>query len=84
MNLKTLLKRKKLDGEEPKNNFDKATTFIKNNVGKLAALSFAPLIAEELAASYKGEKLAKAAQNEYLHKKPVMPKSFMKAGGEDR
>lgn len=32
----------------------------------------------------KGEKLAKAAQNEYLHKKPVMPKSFMKAGGEDR
>lgn len=32
----------------------------------------------------KGTKLAKAAQTEYLHKKPVLPQSFMKAGGEDR
>ncbi len=36
----------------------------------------------------KGEKLAKVAQNEYLHgghdKKAALPKSFMKAGGEDR
>lgn len=32
----------------------------------------------------KGERLAKVAQTEYLHKKPVLPKSFMKAGGEDR
>ena len=36
----------------------------------------------------KAEKLAKQAQKEYLHggngKKAVLPKSFMKAGGEDR
>lgn len=54
-----LFKRKKLEGEEPKNNIDKATTFIKNNVGTIAALSCAPIVAEELAATYKGEKLAK-------------------------
>lgn len=67
--LTALLKRKKLEGEEPKNNFDKVTTFIKNNVGKLAALSFVPLIAEELAASYKGEKLAKQVLSPELLKK---------------
>ena len=35
---------------------------------------------------HKGEKVAKAGQAEYLHggKKAVLPKSFMKAGGEDR
>lgn len=32
----------------------------------------------------RGERLAKSAQQEYLHAKPVLPKSFMKAGGEDR
>lgn len=32
----------------------------------------------------RGERLAKTAQNEYLHAKPILPKSFMKAGGEDR
>ena len=60
---------KKLEGEEPKNNFDKVTTFIKNNVGKLAVLSFIPLVAEELAASYKGEKLAKQVLSPELLKK---------------
>ncbi|MBO6257167.1 hypothetical protein J6N69_03935 [bacterium] len=67
--LTALLKRKKIEGEEPKNNFDKVTTFIKNNVGKLAVLSFVPLIAEELAASYKGEKLAKQVLSPELLKK---------------
>ena len=67
--LTALFKRKKLEGEEPKNNFDKVTTFIKNNVGKLTVLSFIPLVAEELAASYKGEKLAKQVLSPELLKK---------------
>ncbi len=67
--LTALFKRKKLEGEEPKNNFDKATTFIKNNVGKLVTLSFLPIIAEELMASHKGEKLAKQVLSPELLKK---------------
>ena len=54
-----LFKRKKVEGEEPKNQIDKATTFIKNNVGKLTTLAFVPIIAEELMATRRGNKLAK-------------------------
>lgn len=54
-----LLKRKKVEGEQPKNKFDKATTFIKDNVGKLTLLMFVPQVAEEYMASHRGNKLAK-------------------------
>ena len=64
-----LLKRKKVENETPKNNFDKATTFIKNNVGKLTTLCFVPMIAEELMASHRGEKLAKQVLSKDMLKK---------------
>ncbi len=57
--LTALFKRKKADGEKPQGVFDKATTFIKNNCGKIAFLGFLPTILEEGAASIKGAKLAK-------------------------
>lgn len=57
--LTALLKRKKAEGEEPKNAFDKVTTFIKNNVGPLVTLSFVPTIAEELKATQRGNQMAK-------------------------
>ncbi len=63
-----LFKRKKVEGEQPKNTFDKVTTFIKNNVGKLVTLSFVPMVAEELMASHRGNKMA--AQ--------VLPKDILK------
>lgn len=53
-----LFKRKKVEGEQPKNVFDKATTFIKNNVGKLVTLAFVPIVAEELMATRRGNKMA--------------------------
>lgn len=56
--LVAVTKRKKLEGEEPKNGFDKVTTFIKNNVWSLVTLTFVPTIAEELMASYRGNKMA--------------------------
>lgn len=54
-----IFKRKKVEGEEPKGIFDKATTFIKDNAGKLTTFAFVPIVAEELMATHKGEKLAK-------------------------
>ena len=54
-----LFKRKKVEGEKPQGAWDKTTTFIKNNCGKLAFLGMAPLLAEEGLASIKGAKLAK-------------------------
>ena len=57
--LTAMLKRKKADGEQPKGWFDKTTTFIKENAGKLAALGMLPTIAEEGLASIKAHKLAK-------------------------
>lgn len=53
-----LFKRKKVEGEKPQGTFDKITTFIKNNCGKLAFLGFAPILLEEGMASIKGQKLA--------------------------
>lgn len=54
-----LFKRKKVEGEKPQGAWDKATTFVKNNCGKLAFLGMVPLLAEEGLASIKGAKLAK-------------------------
>lgn len=54
-----LLKRKKADGEKPEGFFDKTTTFIKENAGKLTFAGILPTLLEEGLASLKGEKLAK-------------------------
>lgn len=67
--LTALFKRKKADGEKPKNGFDKATTFIKNNVGKLVTLSFVPIVAEELMASHRGNKMAEKVLSKDMLKK---------------
>ena len=56
--LTALFKRKKVEGEKPKNAIDKVTTFIKDNCGKLAFVSMVPLLMEEGLASMKGLKLA--------------------------
>lgn len=55
-----LLKRKKVEGEKPQGAWDKATTFVKNNCGKLAFLGMTPMLLEEGLASIKGAKLAKS------------------------
>lgn len=57
--LTALFKRKKVEGEKPQGTFDKATTFVKNNCGKLAFLGMVPVLLEEGLASLRGQKLAK-------------------------
>lgn len=69
--LTAILKRKKIKDEEPKNIFDQFTTFIKNNVGKIVGLSFVPIIAEELKATSRGNKLAKQVLKPELYKHVV-------------
>ena len=59
--LVALCKRKKMEGEEPKGMFDKVTTFVKNNCGKLAFMCALPTVFEEALATAKGLKLAKGA-----------------------
>lgn len=63
-----IFKRKKADGEKPKNTVDKITTFIKNNAGKLVALGTLPMLIEETMASVKGAKLAKEFLTPELYK----------------
>lgn len=64
-----LYKTKKAPEEEPKNNLDKATTFIKNNAGKLTFAAFLPTLLEEGLASLKGNKVAKQLLSPELAKK---------------
>lgn len=66
-----LFKRKKVEGEEPKNVVDKATTFIKNHCGVLTTAAFVPVVAEELKASQRGNKLAKQLLSPENYKKVV-------------
>jgi len=56
-----LLKRKKADGEKPQGAFDKTTTFVKENAGKLTFAAWVPTLLEEGMASIRGAKMAKAA-----------------------
>lgn len=64
-----LFKRKKVEGEKPKNTFDKVTTFIKDNVGKLVTLTFVPVVAEELMATHRGNQMAKKVLSADMFKK---------------
>jgi len=63
----SLFKRKKAEGEQPQGFFDKTTTFIKNNAGKLAGLSMLPIVAEELKATQRGNALAKQIVSVQFH-----------------
>ncbi len=67
--LVSLLKGKKSEGEQAKGFWDKTTTFIKNNAGKLSFMTMIPIILEEGLASMKGNKLAKQFLNPELAKK---------------
>lgn len=71
-----LFKRKKAEGEEPKGFIDKTTTFIKNNVGKLSTLAMAPIVAEELMATKRGNALAKQILSPENYKKVVKANKF--------
>lgn len=66
-----IFKRKKVEGEETNGVFDKVTTFIKNNAGKLTLASMLPMVAEELKASARGNALAKKILSPELAKKVV-------------
>lgn len=66
-----IFKRKKAEGEETSGVFDKVTTFIKNNAGKLTLASMLPMVAEELKASARGNALAKKILSPELAKKVV-------------
>lgn len=67
--LTTLIRDKKQEGEEPTGMLDKAGDFVKNNAGKLAFLSFAPVLIEEGLASIKGNKMARELLDPSLAKK---------------
>lgn len=63
-----LLTNKRNADNPPQTKWQKTKNFIKENIGKLAALSCVPMLAEEIMASVKGQKLAKS----------ILPKGIMK------
>lgn len=65
----SLFTNKRTEENPPKNKWQKFTNFVKENVGKLTTLCFTPIVAEEIMASVKGQKLAKQ----------VLPKNLMKS-----
>ncbi|MBQ3311956.1 hypothetical protein IJG72_07760 [bacterium] len=64
-----LLKTKKAPDEKPQGTFDKITTFIKDNAGKLSFATFLPTLIEEGMASIRGNKFAKELLSPNLAKK---------------
>lgn len=76
LSLAALFKRPKADGEQPTGTFDKVTTFMKNNVGKLTFAAMVPMIAEEVMASVRGNKLAKELLSPELAKKVAKSNIF--------
>lgn len=65
----SIVKKKKPEDQKPKNLWDRFTTFIKNNCGKLMFLSMVPVIAEEGLASINGHKLGKKVLSPEMLKK---------------
>ena len=63
-----LLKNKKQENEKPQGIIDKTTTFIKDNCGKLATLTFVPLLLDEANASINAAKMAKPLLEPKLYK----------------
>ena len=74
--LTALIKTKKAPGEKPEGNFDKATTFVKNNAGALTFAAFIPTLLEEGLASIKGNKLAKQFLSPELAQKVAKANKF--------
>lgn len=72
----SILKRKKEVGERPNGAFDKITTFVKNNAGKLTLLVSTPILAEEIKASLRGNKLAKELLSPTMYKKVLKGNGF--------
>ena len=64
-----LFKTKKQEGQESKGAVDKATTFVKNNAGKLTFAAFLPMLLEEGLATAKGNAFAKKLLSPDLAKK---------------
>ena len=64
-----LFKTKKQECQEPKGAVDKATTFVKNNAGKLTFATFIPMLLEEGMATLKGNAHAKKLLSPDLAKK---------------
>lgn len=54
-----MFKTKKQEGQQPTGKVDKATTFVKDNAGKLTFAAFLPMLLEEGLASVKGNGYAK-------------------------
>ena len=71
-----LWKTKKAPGEEPKNNLDKTTTFIKDNAGKLTFAACLPMLTEEGLATIKGNKYAKKLLSPELARKVAKTNAF--------
>lgn len=71
ISLIALCKGKKAPNEKPKSNTDKATTFIKENAGKLTFATFLPMLIEEGMASAKGNNFAKKLLKPELAQKVV-------------
>ena len=71
-----MFKTQKAPGEEPKNKVDKATTFIKNNAGKLTFATFLPVLLEEGLATIKGNSYAKKFLSPEVAKKVAKTNAF--------
>lgn len=74
--LTAVLKKPKKEGEQPQGFWDKTTTFIKNNVGKLTGAAMLPMLAEEIKASLNGQKYAKKLLSPELYKKVVKSNTY--------
>lgn len=57
--LTALIKTKKEEGEKTEGFWDKTTTFIKNNIGKITFISFLPTLFDETVASLRAHSFAK-------------------------
>ena len=66
-----MFSKKRDKNEKSQNIFQKTVGFIRNNAGKLAALCFVPMAAEETMASVKGLKLAKTILSKNDYKKAL-------------
>ena len=71
-----LFKAPKAEGEKPEGFFDKTTTFIKNNVGKLTFAAMMPMVIEEGLASGRAAKWAKKLLSPELAKKVNKANAF--------
>ncbi|MBD5401421.1 hypothetical protein HDR58_01285 [bacterium] len=66
-----ILTPQKSESKKSENTVDKARFFIKDNAGKLSALTLMPILIDELNASVKGNKLAKSVLTPEMYKKVV-------------